>query len=139
MIPPMYLVAVVVTMWVAWWGIRVAVASPPTMPQVILDGGRWERQDYVGGLVGYQTNSSITSSYATGNPNGGDRESMTRVGGLVGRQKGGSITFSYATGRSRWGGGDSRTLLVAWWGIRITVVSPPVMPQAVPMEGAGET
>ena len=59
---------------------------------------------YVGGLVGYQFSGSITSSYATGNPEGGsDADS---IGGLVGRQDGGSITSSYATGNPEGGSGS---------------------------------
>ena len=50
---------------------------------------------YVGGLVGRQSGGSITSSYATGSPKGGNLYNY--VGGLVG-QSSGSITSSYATG-----------------------------------------
>ena len=52
--------------------------------------------DTVGGLVGFQTNSSIENCYATGNiSSDGDAASN---GGLVGSQSGGSIVASYATG-----------------------------------------
>ena len=71
------------------------------------------RQDRVGGLVGYQNNSSITSTYATitstyatGNPNGGAGD-RNAVGGLVGRQYNGSITSSYATGNPNGGSGPN--------------------------------
>ena len=62
---------------------------------------------YVGGLVGVQAgNSSITSSYATGNSEGSSGNSY--VGGLVGYQDGnGSITSSYATGNSEGSSGSS--------------------------------
>ena len=91
--------------------------------------------DDVGGLVGNQNGGSITSSYATGNPDGGEDDSDS-VGGLVGNQNSGSIISSYATGESRWGGvaadyvgglvGDSGK----WWH-----ASSPAMPQAIPMGG----
>ena len=58
----------------------------------------------VGGLVGWQFGSSITTSYATGNADGGDG-SRDRVGGLVGVQQG-SIIGSYATGDAVGGAGD---------------------------------
>ncbi|MBN2137751.1 MAG: hypothetical protein JW720_08090, partial [Sedimentisphaerales bacterium] len=48
---------------------------------------------YVGGLVGYNSNGSITDCYATGPVTGDDR-----VGGLVGRNKDGDISNCYATG-----------------------------------------
>ena len=59
--------------------------------------------DYVGGLVGFQNGGSITSSYATGDIDGGEGGS-NHVGGLVGNQYSGSITSSYATGdpRGKW-------------------------------------
>ena len=53
--------------------------------------------DYVGGLVGFQNGGSITSSYATGDPDGGEGD-YDSVGGLVGYQGSGGITSSYATG-----------------------------------------
>ena len=111
----------------AWWGVRMVAASPPAMPQVIPMGGMerrcWRpggisdvthllaawwggvaggsallchRWHLVGGLVG------ITSSYATGDPDGGDGSDY--VGGLVG-QSGGTITSSYATGDPDGGAG----------------------------------
>ena len=52
---------------------------------------------YIGGLVGQQSEGSITASYATGAVVGGAGR-KDRVGGLVGEQNGGSITASYATG-----------------------------------------
>ena len=59
----------------------------------------FDRESYVGGLVGRQLGGSITASYATGPADGGDFDaSPDRVGGLVGTQLGGSITASYATG-----------------------------------------
>ena len=49
---------------------------------------------YVGGLVGYNSGSTISDSYATGSVTGtGDR-----VGGLIGYSFVGTITASYATG-----------------------------------------
>jgi hypothetical protein len=51
-------------------------------------------KNFVGGLAGYNTNSSITSSYATGKVKG-----KSRVGGLVGYTSKSSITSSYATGK----------------------------------------
>ena len=74
------------------------------MPQEIRGGSG--HNDRVGGLVGYQYNSSITSSYATGDPEGGSGHN-DRVGGLVGYQYGGSITSSYATGDIDGGEGGS--------------------------------
>ena len=67
-----------------------------------LSGGD-SSQDSVGGLVGYQEDSSITSSYATGNPDGGGGND--RVGGLVGYQKDSSIISSYASGDPNGGEG----------------------------------
>ena len=67
------------------------------------DGGDGNN-DYVGGLVGWQS-GSITGSYATGNADGGDGNS-DRVGGLVAFQNGGSsISASYATGNADGGDG----------------------------------
>ena len=65
---------------------------------------------YIGGLVGYQINSSITASYATGDAAGGNGD-FDYVGGLVGyqyQQGSGysSITASYATGVAAGGNGD---------------------------------
>ena len=60
---------------------------------------------YIGGLVGNQNGGSITTSYATGNTDGGAGDE-DRVGGLVGSQNGGSITTSYATGNTDGGAGD---------------------------------
>ena len=49
---------------------------------------------YVGGLVGYSGEGTISDSYVTGSVTGtGDR-----VGGLIGQSIGGTITASYATG-----------------------------------------
>ena len=57
----------------------VTVASPPAMPQEIPKGGGGA-YDYMGGLVGYlASGGSITSSYATGNPNGGEDGVMTML------------------------------------------------------------
>ena len=67
-----------------------------------LSGG--DDKGSVGGLVGYQYSGSITSSYATGNPEGGAKSDD--IGGLVGQQKGGSITSSYATGSPKGGSGN---------------------------------
>ncbi len=50
--------------------------------------------DNVGGLVGFNDNGSITSSYVTGNVSG---HHNSDVGGLVGYDIYGSITNSYAT------------------------------------------
>ena len=66
-----------------------------------------EGVDNAGGLVGYQFGGSIISSYATGNPEGG--EGSDSVGGLVGHQDGGSIISSYATGNPE-GGSHSGTI-----------------------------
>ena len=52
--------------------------------------------DDVGGLVGKLSSGSITSSYATGNPDGGGDADY--VGGLVGYGFNGSITSSYGFG-----------------------------------------
>ena len=60
---------------------------------------------YIGGLVGLQSDGSITASYATGAAAGGDGD-YDSVGGLVGQQDGGSITASYATGTAAGGDGD---------------------------------
>ena len=57
---------------------------------------------FVGGLVGYSSNSTITASYATGAVSGGD---PSGVGGLVGGSSSSTITASYATGAVS--GGDS--------------------------------
>ena len=65
-------------------------------------------QGYAGGLVGRlsRTTSSIITSYATGNVDGGD--GGDRLGGLVGIQDNGSVIASYATGNvSGSGGNDS--------------------------------
>ena len=61
--------------------------------------------NYIGGLVGYQDEGSITASYATGDADGGNG-SQDRVGGLVGLSYG-SITASYATGDADGGDGYS--------------------------------
>ena len=66
--------------------------------------GSSNRQIYIGGLVGEQSDGSITASYATGAAAGGDGR-KDDVGGLVGAQ-GGSITASYATGAAAGGDGD---------------------------------
>ena len=58
---------------------------------------------FIGGLVG-RSQGSISTSYATGDADGGDGDS-DRVGGLVGRSQG-SITASYATGDADGGVGD---------------------------------
>ena len=59
---------------------------------------------YVGGLVGFQFDGSITASYATGSVDGGDGHDG--VGGLVGYQDAGNITGSYATGSVDGGDGS---------------------------------
>ena len=59
----------IMTMWVAWWGIRIMAASPPAMPQVMPMGVVGS----AGGLVGTQKWGSVISSYATGDPVGGSR------------------------------------------------------------------
>ncbi len=62
---------------------------------------------YIGGLVGFQVDGSITASYATGDVNGGDGNDGDIAGGLVGFFQGdGSITASYATGDVNEGDGD---------------------------------
>ena len=70
---------------------------------------------YIGGLVGWQGDASITASYATGAAAGGDG-GLDHVGGLVGWQGGGSITASYATGAVEGGDGNSDYAggLVGW-------------------------
>ena len=70
--------------------------------------------NFIGGLVGYQSQGSITASYATGAVAGGDGGN-DRVGGLVGESQG-SITASYATGDADGGDGDSDFVggLVGW-------------------------
>ena len=60
---------------------------------------------FVGGLVGFQANGSITASYVTGDAAGGGGD-VDFVGGLVGVQYGSSITASYATGAAYGGDGD---------------------------------
>ena len=60
---------------------------------------------YIGGLVGFQQNSSIFACYATGNADGGEGKSDW-VGGLVGFQTNSSIFASYATGPVDGGAGD---------------------------------
>ena len=60
---------------------------------------------FTGGLVGSQNGGSITTSYATGNTDGGAGH-YDIVGGLVGLQDVGSITASYATGVVDGGAGD---------------------------------
>jgi hypothetical protein len=49
--------------------------------------------DYVGGLVGYNDDGSIISSYSSGSISGD-----SHVGGLVGYNEGGSIATSYCSG-----------------------------------------
>ena len=61
--------------------------------------------DYVGGLVGYNNNGTITASYTTGTADGGDGDE-DRVGGLVGLNSG-SITATYATGDADGGDGNN--------------------------------
>ncbi|MFA5374132.1 MAG: GLUG motif-containing protein, partial [Dehalococcoidia bacterium] len=48
---------------------------------------------YVGGLMGYNVNGTVSNSYATGNVSG-----SSTVGGLVGYNYNGSVSNSYATG-----------------------------------------
>ena len=71
--------------------------------------------DSIGGLVGYQGGGLITSSYATGDLDGGGGFASTglsgevssdSIGGLVGYQGGGLITFSYAAGEPHGGSGN---------------------------------
>ncbi|MDR0747379.1 MAG: hypothetical protein LBE89_05735, partial [Helicobacteraceae bacterium] len=65
----------------------------------IANGKEVKGDYYVGGIVGYVADGSITNSYSTGDISG------TRyVGGIVGRVADGSITNSYATGNIS--GGD---------------------------------
>ena len=71
-----------------------------------VDGGEGNN-DYVGGLVGYNTSSgAITNSYATGSASGGVGRG-DRVGGLIGENREGAITNSYATGDADGGAGYS--------------------------------
>ncbi len=57
----------------------------------------------IGGLVGLQDGGMITTSYTTGNADGGNGDAA-QVGGLVGTQFSGSITASYAKGDVAGGG-----------------------------------
>ena len=80
--------------------------------------------DYVGGLVGTNFESTVSNSYATGSVTGGDEDigglvgssfgdivssyatgsvtgSLSNVGGLVGRHDSGMVSNSYATGAVR--------------------------------------
>ena len=56
-------------------------------------GGAVTGQSNVGGLVGYNSNSSINNAYATGAVTG-----QVNVGGLVGGNENSSISNAYATG-----------------------------------------
>ncbi len=67
--------------------------------------GSSDSKNYIGGLVGLQRGGAISTSYATGNVDGGGGR-YDEVGGLVGRQLDGSIAASYATGAADGGGGD---------------------------------
>jgi hypothetical protein len=49
--------------------------------------------DFIGGLVGYHTEGTISNSYATGNVSG-----ASYVGGLAGENSG-TVSYSYATGK----------------------------------------
>ena len=69
----------------------------------------------VGGLVGYNRDSSITNSYATGSVKG-----YEDVGGLVGENRDGNITNSYATSSVEghlWVGG------LAGWNVRANITN----------------
>ncbi len=72
---------------------------------------------YIGGLVGLQRGGAISTSYATGDADGGSG-ARDHVGGLVGQQENGSITASYATGAADGGAGDFDQVggLVGWQG-----------------------
>ncbi|MEM2878672.1 MAG: GLUG motif-containing protein, partial [Candidatus Hadarchaeales archaeon] len=56
-------------------------------------GDEGEKTEYVGGLVGYNSEGTIQNCYATG-----DVEGYEDVGGLVGFNDGGTIQYCYATG-----------------------------------------
>jgi hypothetical protein len=60
----------------------------------IPNGETVKGRQYVGGIVGYVADSSITNSYSTGDISG----ASGNVGGIVGYVANGSITNSYATG-----------------------------------------
>ncbi|WP_370679931.1 YDG domain-containing protein [Comamonas sp. GB3 AK4-5] len=70
-----------------------------TLRNVGLEGGSVTGKDYVGGLVGYSANASISHAYATGAVTG-----AKYVGGLVGKNSSSwnnasaSISHAYATG-----------------------------------------
>ncbi|TBU95981.1 hypothetical protein DNJ95_07955, partial [Stutzerimonas kirkiae] len=64
--------------------------------------------NYLGGLVGYNSDGTISNAYATGSVSGSGTYSSLYLGGLVGYNYGGTISNAYATG-SVSGSGTSTT------------------------------
>ena len=70
-----------------------------TITNCYAQGGRVSGNDWVGGLVGNNSqDGTITNCYATGSVSGSGTESYQGVGGLVG-YNGGAITKCYSTGK----------------------------------------
>ena len=81
---------------------------------------------HVGGLVGQQDGGSITTSYATGDADGGNEDkgvSGDDIGGLVGHQDGGSITASYSTGNVNGGTGGNQVGGLVGYQIRSSITA----------------
>ena len=88
-----------------WVGILAGFSGASTAAIVACyTTGKVAGGDRVGGLVGYNSQGTISSSYSTAYVSG-----QTRVGGLVGYRGGDAITDTYSTGRVvRSSGTDTR-------------------------------
>ncbi len=88
-----------------WVGILAGFSGASTAAIVAsYTTGKVAGSDRVGGLVGYNSQGTISSSYSTAYVSG-----RTRVGGLVGYRGGDAITDTYSTGRVvRSSGTDTR-------------------------------
>ena len=88
-----------------WVGILAGFSGASTAAIVACyTTGKVAGGDRVGGLVGYNSQGTISSSYSTAYVSG-----RTRVGGLVGYRGGDAITDTYSTGRVvRSSGTDTR-------------------------------
>ena len=73
----------------------VGYNSSSSVTNCNISGNIYSCDDYVGGLVGYNSSSSVTNSYSTVNI---DSSGSSNVGGLVGNNYSSSVTDSYSTG-----------------------------------------
>ena len=74
-------------------GVFGYVDDDGTVENVGLEDVSVEGNDFVGGLVGWNNDGTVSEAYATGSVEGSNR-----VGGLVGHNLGGDMSESYATG-----------------------------------------